>query len=253
MLRTGERLEPLGNGIEIIVSDKFCFTTDTILLANFAQHRKSDRVVDLCTGCGIIPLLLSRENSPREIHGVEIFAEGIDMMTRSVKYNSHTENIFPLCSDLKELKGKLPFGYFSLVTCNPPYKLSGSGIKSRGDEELLARHEEMCTLEDVISVGSKLLQFSGRLCICQRPERLTDAMELMRKYDVEPKRLRLVQGKFSKAPKLFLLEGKRGSKPGFLNVMPALIVENEDGSFTEEMLNIYGSYRDNAGRTKNEL
>ena len=78
-------------------------------------------------------------------------------------------------------------------------------------------------------------------------------MELMRKYDVEPKRLRLVQGKFSKAPKLFLLEGKRGSKPGFLNVMPALIVENEDGSFTEEMLNIYGSYRDNAGRTKNEL
>lgn len=253
MLRTGERLEPLGNGIEIIVSDKFCFTTDTILLADFAQHRKSDRVVDLCTGCGIIPLLLSRENPPREIHGVEIFAEGVDMMTRSVKYNSLEENIFPLCSDLKELKGKLPFGYFSLVTCNPPYKLSGSGIKSRGDEALLARHEEMCTLEDVISVGSKLLQFSGRLCICQRPERLTDAMELMRKYDVEPKRLRLVQGKFSKAPKLFLLEGKRGSKPGFLNVMPALVVENEDGAFTEEMLSIYGSYKYNAGRTKNEL
>ncbi|MDD6251881.1 MAG: methyltransferase [Oscillospiraceae bacterium] len=253
MLRTGERLEPLGNGIEIIVSDKFCFTTDTILLANFAQHRKSDRVVDLCTGCGIIPLLLSRENPPREIHGVEIFAEGVDMMTRSVKYNSLTENIFPLCSDIKELKGELPFGYFSLVTCNPPYKLSGSGLKSRGDEALLARHEEMCTLEDVISVGSKLLQFSGRLCICQRPERLTDAMELMRKYDVEPKRLRLVQGKFSKAPKLFLLEGKRGSKPGFLNVMPALVVENEDGAFTEEMLSIYGSYKDNAGRTKNEL
>ncbi len=250
MLKTGERLEPLGNNIEIIVSDKFRFTTDTILLSNFAEHRKSDKVVDLCTGCGIIPLLMARENCPREIHGVEIFEEGADMMKRSVEYNSLKENIFSLCSDLKELKGKLPFGYFTLVTCNPPYKLSGSGIKSRSDEALLARHEEMCTLEDVIAVGSKLLQFSGRLCICQRPERLTDAMELMRKYDVEPKRLRLVQGKASKAPKLFLLEGKRGSKSGFLNVMPTLVVENEDGTFTEEMLSIYGSYKDNAGRIK---
>lgn len=248
MLKNGERLEPLGKGVEIIVSDKFHFTTDTILLSNFAKCRKNDKVVDLCTGCGIIPLLMARENCPQEIHGVEIFSEGVDMMTRSVEHNSLNENIFPLCSDINELKGKLPFGYFTLVTCNPPYKLSGAGIKSREDEALSARHEEMCTLEDVIAVGAKLLQFSGRLCICQRPERLTDALELMRKYDVEPKRLRLVQGKVSKAPKLFLLEGKRGSKQGFLNLEPALIVENQDGTFTDEMLNIYGSYKDNAGR-----
>ncbi len=253
MLKSGERLEPLGNSVEIIVSDKFKFTTDTILLSDFSQHKRNDKVVDLCTGCGIIPLLMARENCPLEIHGVEIFEEGIDMMTRSVENNSLKEKIFPLCSDLKELKGKLRFGYFTLVTCNPPYKLSGSGIKSRGDEALLARHEELCTLEDVIATGSKLLQFSGRLCICQRPERLTDALLLMRKYDVEPKRLRLVSGKASKAPKLFLLEGKRGSKQGFLNVMPTLVIENEDGSFTDEMLNIYGSYKDNAGRKKDEL
>lgn len=251
MLRKGERLEPLGNGVEIIVSDEFHFTTDTILLSDFAKSRKSDKVVDLCTGCGIIPMLMSRENCPREIHGVEILSQGADMMSRSIEHNSLKENIFPLCADLKELKGKLPFGYFTLVTCNPPYKLSGAGIKSTGDEALTARHEEMCTLEDVISVGAKLLQFSGRLCICQRPERLTDALLLMRKHDVEPKRLRLVQGKLSKAPKLFLIEGKRGSKQGFMNVEPTLIIENEDGSFTEEMLRIYGSYKDNAGRNTN--
>lgn len=253
MLKSGERLEPLGNGVEIIVSRKFAFTTDTILLADFANHRKTDKVVDLCTGCGIIPLLLSRENAPAEIKGVEIFPEGADMMSRSVKHNSLEEIITPVCADIKELKRVLPFGYFTLVTCNPPYKLSGGGVKSRGDEALLARHEEMCTLEDVISVGAKLLQFGGRLCICQRPERLTDAMELMRKYDVEPKRLRLVQGKASKAPKLFLLEGKRGGKNGGLVVMPTLAVEREDGGFTDEMNSIYGCYKDNAGSCLNGL
>ncbi len=253
MLKKDERLEPLGNSVEIIVSDKFHFTTDTILLSDFAKHRKNDKVVDLCTGCGIIPMLMARIDIPCEIHGVEIFPEGIDMMERSVKHNSFKENIFPLCSDIKDLKGRLPFGYFSLVTCNPPYKLSGGGVKSHQEEALTARHEEMCTLEDVISVGSKLLQFSGRLCICQRPERLTDALELMRKYDVEPKRLRFVQGKSAKAPKLFLLEGKRGSKQGSLNVEPVLIVENEDGSFTDDMNEIYGSYKDNSGRGRDGL
>ena len=116
----------------------------------------------------------------------------------------------------------------------------------------MARHEENCNLEDVISVGASLLQFGGRLCICQRPERLTDALELMRKYDVEPKRLRFVQGKSRKAPKLFLLEGKRGAKAGSLVVENTLIIENEDNSFTDEMNSIYGCYQDNKGRKKSE-
>ncbi len=252
MLYEHERLEPLGNGIEIIVSDKFHFTTDTILLSHFSESRKSDKVVDLCTGCGIIPLLLARQNCPKEIVGVEIFPEGADMMERSVEYNSLKEIIKPLFADLRELKGKLPFGYYTLVICNPPYKLSGGGVKSREEEALVARHEENCNLEDVISVGAALLQFSGRLCICQRPERLTDAMELMRKYDVEPKRLRFVQGKRDKAPKLFLLEGKRGGRNGGLKILSTLIIENDDNSFTDEMNSIYGCYQDNKGRKNYE-
>ena len=247
MLRENERFEPLGNGIEIVVSDDFHFTTDTILLADFAKHRKNDKAVDLCTGCGTIPMLWMRQNPVKQVYGVEIFERGADMMKRSAEHNSVSHIAQAVCADIKELKGVLPFGAFDLVTCNPPYKLSGGGIKSGEEHELVARHEEFCNLEDVIAVGAKLLQFSGRLCICQRHERLTDAMNLMRKYDVEPKRLRFVQGKEHKAPKLFLLEGKRGSKEGNLVVEPVLIVENDDGTFTAEMDSIYGCYKDGAG------
>ena len=247
MLFENERFEPLGNGVELVVSDDFHFTTDTILLADFAKHRKKDKAVDLCTGCGTIPMLWMRKNPPAKVYAVEIFEKGADMLARSAEHNGVSDIVEAVCADLKELKGVIPFGAFDLVTCNPPYKLSGGGIKSEEEHELVARHEENCTLEDVIATGAKLLQFSGRLCICQRPERLTDAMNLMRKYDVEPKRLRLVQGKSHKAPKLFLLEGRRGSKQGNLVVEPVLIVENDDGTFTEEMDSIYGCYKDGAG------
>ena len=247
MLKEDERFEPLGNGVEIIVSDDFHFTTDTILLADFARHKKTDKAVDLCTGCGTIPMLWMRHNPPKQVYAVEIFPQGADMLSRSVQHNSFAEIITPVCADLKDLRGKVPFGAFDLVTCNPPYKLSGGGVRSAEEHELFARHEQGCTLEDVIAVGAKLLQFSGRLCICQRPERLMDAMELMRRYDVEPKRLRLVQGKLSKAPKLFLLEGKRGSKQGNLVVEPVLVLEEESGSFTKEMNDIYGCYKEGAG------
>lgn len=246
MLKENEHFEPLGNSVEIIVSREFHFTTDTILLSHFANHRRRDKAVDLCTGCGTIPMLWMRKDAPREVYGVEIFEEGTEMFKRSVEHNGVSQIVKPVCADIKELKGVLPFGYFDLVTCNPPYKLSGGGIESEEHHELVARHENMCNLEDVISVGAKLLQFSGRLCICQRPERLTDAMELMRKYDVEPKRLRFVQGKAHKAPKLFLLEGRKGAQKGNLVVLPALIVENDDGSFTQEMDEIYGTYKDGA-------
>lgn len=247
MLKSSEHFEPLGSGIEIIVSNDFHFTTDTILLADFANHKKTDKAVDLCTGCGTIPMLWMRKNAPSEVYAVEIFHEGADMLRRTAEHNGVSHIVKPVCADIKELKGILPFGYFDLVTCNPPYKLSGGGIESEEHHELVARHENMCNLEDVISAGSKLLQFSGRLCICQRPERLTDAMELMRKYDVEPKRLRFVQGKSYKAPKLFLLEGKRGSRKGNLVVLPTLIVERDEGGFTQEMNEIYGTYKEGAG------
>lgn len=252
MLKQNEHTEPLGNQIQVIVSPTHHFTTDTVLLAHFASPPPGAKCVDLGSGCGTISLLWSRFDKRLSITAVEIQEDAADMITRSIALNGLEESVTALCADLRELKGKLPFGFYDLVCCNPPYKLFGGGITNAEAAKLKARHEAICTLEDVIKAASQLLQFSGSFCMCQRPERLTDAMQLMRKYDLEPKELRLVQGKAGKSPKLFLIKGKKGGKPGFLRVLPTLIVENDDSSFTSEMNEIYGCYKENAGRRKND-
>ena len=251
MLKYDEHIEPLGNGIEVIVSPTHHFTTDTILLSHFANPKKNAKCVDLGSGCGTIPLLWCRFSKSLKITAVEIQPDAADMIERSVSRNNLSENFNVLCEDLNNLKGKVPFGYFDVVTCNPPYKIAGGGVKNPEEGKLLARHEASCTMEDVVKAASKLLQFSGNFCMCQRPERLTDALTLFRKYDLEPKELRLVQGKADKKPKLFLLKGKKGGKEGYLEVLPTLIIENADGSFTDEMNEIYGCYQQNAGRMTN--
>lgn len=249
MLKENEKLEPLGNSVEIIVSDSYHFSTDTILLANFANPKKSDCVVELGTGCGTMPLLWTRDKVCKEIVALDIQENAIDMLSRSIAHNvengsSNCKCITPLHADLKDLKGKLPFGHYNVVVCNPPYKLSGTGIVNPEQEKLLARHEESCTLNDICEVASHLLQFSGRFCICQRPERLTDVMEAMRKFEIEPKRLRLVQQRLNKEPKLFLLEGRYKGNRGFMQVLPTLFIENEQGDFSDEMKEIYGIYKE---------
>ena len=243
MLKPNEHLEPLGNGIEIIVSDLFHFWTDTILLADFAKPKRKIKAVDLGSGCGTIPLLWARDNPQMEIHAVEIQPEANDMAARSVFHNS-LSNITPINADLKNLKGILPFGYFDLVTCNPPYKENGTGIKNPDEEKLIARHEENCDIDDITLAAKNLLQFGGRFCLCQRPERLTDVLSSMRKNDLEPKRLRFVQQRKHNAPKLFLVEGSRGGKPSSLIVENTLFIEDETGDFSQEMKDIYGCYKE---------
>lgn len=249
MIKDFEKIEPLGNGVEIIVSDCYHFSTDTILLANFANPKSKDKVVELGTGCGTMPLLWTRTQKCKEIVAIDIQKDAVDMLSRSIARNlenGHTncECITPLHADLKELKGKVPFGTYDLVVCNPPYKLSGTGITNPEKEKLLARHEESCTLDDICESASKLLQFSGRFCICQRPERLSDVMESMRKFEIEPKRLRLVQQRLNKEPKLFLLEGRYKGNRGFMQVLPTLFIEDEQGDFSIEMKEIYGIYKE---------
>lgn len=244
-----EKLEPLGNGVEIIVSDSYHFSTDTILLSYFASPKKSDCVVELGTGCGTMPLLWTREKMCKEIVALDIQEKAIDMLKRSIAHNIENGNtncscITPLCADLKDLKGKCEFGHYNVVVCNPPYKLSGTGIVNLEQEKLLARHEQSCTLDDICKTAAQLLQFSGRFCICQRPERLTDVMESMRKFQIEPKRLRLVQQRLNKEPKLFLLEGRYKGKKGFMQVLPTLFIEDETGDFSNEMKQIYGLYKE---------
>lgn len=244
-------LEPLGNGISIFVSDSYHFSTDTILLANFSEPIGQKKCVELGTGCCTIPLLWLRNNKSISVSAVEIQENACKLAQQSVDYNNLNENITIINSDLNELKGKLEFGCHDLVVCNPPYKIGGGGITNPQSTKQIARHETECTLDDICKCASKLLQFHGKFCICQRPERLADVMESMRKFSIEPKTLRLVQQRKSKAPKLFLLEGLRGGKQGFLNVLPTLFIEDENGNFSDEMMKIYGCYKTPIDREEN--
>ncbi len=242
------RLEPLGNGVEIYVTDAHHFTTDTILLAHFASAKSHERVVELGTGCGTIPLLMIRNSAPKSIVAVDIQPQAIDLLQQSVRHNldngiDNAAVIRPILGDIKNIEEFLPAGESDLVVCNPPYKLPGGGIKSPEQSKNIAYHETECTLDDICAAARRLLRFGGRFVMCQRPERLTDVLCAMRAHDMEPKRLRMVQGKADKAPKLFLCEAKRGAKPGYMDVMPSLIVEDERG-FTRQMREIYGSYKE---------
>ncbi len=240
---TNIHLEPLGGGMEIYVSDSYHFSTDTILLADFAQPTGSKKCADLGTGCGTIPLLWLKCNRQITVAAVEIQADACALLRRSAAHNGAAAQLDVFCADVRALKGVLPFGAFDVVACNPPYKQSGTGILNPSDAKLLARHESACTLDDICEAAARLLQFGGRFCLCQRPERLADVMESMRRFDIEPKRLRLVQQRPGKAPKLFLLEGRRSGKRGFLDVLPTLFIENGSGGFSQEMLDIYGDYK----------
>ncbi|WP_407382536.1 tRNA1(Val) (adenine(37)-N6)-methyltransferase [Ruminococcus sp.] len=242
------RLEPLGGGVEVYVTDAHHFSTDTILLAHFAAVKDGERVAELGTGCGTIPLLLIRDRMPKRIIALDIQEEAIALLQKSIAHNQQNgivgaSLIHPVLGDIKDTDAYLKAGETDVVICNPPYKLPGSGLTNPDRSKVIARHETACTLEDICRAARRLLRFGGRFVICQRPERLTDVLTALREHDLEPKRLRMVQGRADKAPKLFLCEAKRGARPGYMDVLPALIVEDASG-FTDEMKQIYGSYKE---------
>ncbi len=234
--------EPIGEGRFIYVSPHHTFGTDAVLLSNFAKAKKNDKLVDLGTGCGIIAYLMLRDGNCETAYGVDISAEAISLAEKT-KQECEFNNFTPVLSDLKDLKGKVPFGSNTLVTCNPPYKAPNAGLKNPDSVKSVARHEVECTLEDIIAVGAKLLQTGGRFCMCQRSERLAEIMALMRAYKVEPKRLRLVCKCVGQSPWLVLVEGRRCGNTG-LTVEPTLYVEDGKGNFSDEMIQIYGSYKE---------
>ena len=237
------KLEPIGNGYSVWVDNVHTFGTDAILLADFAAPKKTDTAVDLCTGCGIIPMLWAKNQTVGKAYGVEIQPAAAGLFERTIADNKLQSSAFAVNADLKELKGVLPFGEFDLITCNPPYKAPGAGIKNADPAVIIARHEVACTLEDVIASAAKLLRFSGRLCLCHRPERLADIICLMRQYKIEPKRLRLVAKQVGNEPWLVLVEGRLGGKSG-MRTEPMLYIE-ADGDFSKEMKRIYGTYKYN--------
>lgn len=233
--------EQLGSDYRIAVSKSHKFGTDAFLLARFAQVRQKDKCCDLGSGCGIIPVLWFRWGlSPAYAYAVELQQQGYDQMLVTVAENGLENKLLPVHANLCDLKGTIENCSLDLVTCNPPYKLSGHGVPCPDGARLTARHEVACSIDDVCTSAAKLLRFGGRLCLCQRPERLPDVMEAMRRAKLEPKRLRFVQQHPHTAPWLLLIEGRKGGKP-FLRVEPPLMIEKESGGFSDELLSIYGN------------
>lgn len=239
-LREGERLDDLErNGLRIIQNpDLFCFGMDAVLLSGFAEVHPGENVMDLGTGNGILPLLLSAKTKGKHFTGLEIQAESTDLARRSVELNDLLERIEILQGNLKEASERFGRGSFDVVTSNPPYLIEGAALKNPDDAKAIARHEICCTLRDVVRESGALLRDGGRLYLVHRPFRLTDLMNLMREYAVEPKRLRFVHPFFDKEPSLILIEGRKNGHSG-LRVEPPLIIYREKDVYTEEVDQLY--------------
>lgn len=240
MIKEGESLDDLQNGYYIIQkNDGFKFGVDAVLLADFAKEAKSKNTLDLCTGTGIVPLLLARKTNTENICGLEIQHDIADMAKRSVEYNKLTDRVHITEGDLKDAENIYGRGTFDKITVNPPYMKSGAGLINDADTKTISRHEVMCSLDDVIQVSSKLLISKSRFFMVHRPARMADIICTMRKYNLEPKRIRFVHPTAGKAANLILIEGMKDGG-GELKMMPPLYVHKDDGTYTEEIDRIYG-------------
>ena len=241
ILKENETIDDLQlKGLKLIQKkDSFRFGVDAVLLSEFANIKKNFRVIDLCTGTGIVPFLMLGKYVPKEIVGIEVQEEIAEMANRSIALNNVEDRIKFINRDLKDIEFLKQLGRFDALTVNPPYKLNNSGIVNPSDKLAIARHEVLCTLEDVIATSRILLKDNGRMYMVHRPERLADILILMRKYKIEPKRIRMVHPNTKKAPNIVLIEGQRDGGQ-FLKWEPPLYVYNDNGEYSDEINKIYG-------------
>ena len=237
-----ERIDDLGlKGLKIIQNkDGFCFGIDSVLLSDFAKNMKPKaKVLDLGTGSGIIATLLCGKTDLKEIIGVEVQKEVCEMARRSIILNKLENRFSILEADIKQIDKILPLASFDAIVTNPPYKKENTGIQNEAKTKLIARHEILCNLEDIIKVSGRLLKDKGEFYMVHRPERLVDIIFLLRKYKIEPKVLRFVQGKEGRAPNLVLVKAVKNAGV-FVEIKPPLIVYNNDDTYTEDMEQIHG-------------
>lgn len=240
-LNENERIDDLQlNGLKIIQNKEwFCFGIDAVLLSDFAKQIKDNAiVVDLCTGNGIIPILLSGKALCAKIFGVEIQEMVAKLAKRNIKLNNLDDKVEIINRDLNNIRDIVKSGSVDAVTVNPPYMKKGSGIINGSDTKTISRHEISCTLEDIIKESARILKSGGALFMIHKAERLVDILSCMRKEKIEPKRLRFVHPKIGEAPNLVLIEGIRSGN-SFLKIEPPLFVYESDEKYTEEILKIY--------------
>ena len=241
ILKPEERLDDLQvNGYEIIQHPgKFCFGMDAVLLANFARVKKEERALDLGTGTGIIPILLTAKTEGQSFVGLEIQEESADMARRSVSHNRLEEKVEIITGDIKEAAEIFGPVSFDVITVNPPYMIGQHGIANASDTKAIARHEVLCTLDDVLRESAKILKPKGRFYMVHRPFRLAEILSKMVAAGIEPKRMRMVHPFLDKEPNMVLIEGSRGGNSR-MTVEPPLIVYKEVGVYNDELLAEYG-------------
>ncbi len=241
LVRSDERLDDLQiNGYKIIQHpDKFCFGMDAVLLSSFARVKEGEVALDLGTGTGILPILLEAKTEGAHFTGLEIQPESVEMAGRSVAYNNLQSKIDIIEGDIKEASKIFGKGTMDIVTSNPPYMTNHHGLKNPNDAKAIARHELLCSLEDVVRETSAVLKQMGRCYFVHRPFRLVEIITLMKQYKLEPKRMRLVYPYIDKEPNMVLIEGVKGGGSQ-LTVEKPLIVYNAPGEYTQEIYEIYG-------------
>ena len=239
-LRQGERLDDLQiKGYEIIQSPgRFCFGMDAVLLSSFTAVKMKEKVLDIGTGTGILPILLVAKNVGGSYTGLEIQEESADMARRSVRHNKLEDQIEIVTGDIKEAGKLFDNASFDVITTNPPYMIGEHGLKNEKEARYIARHEALCTLDDILRESARMLKVKGRFYMVHRPFRLPEIMTKMCQYGLEPKRMRMVYPYVDKEPNMVLIEGRKGGNPR-MTVEPPLIVYEKDGSYTEELLQIY--------------
>ena len=214
-LRPGERLDDLQlDGYEIIQNpERFCFGIDAVLLSDFVRVKKEETVLDLGTGTGILPILLAAKTQGKHFTGLEIQAESADMAERSVEHNRLGDQIDIVTGDIKEAAEIFRPAFFDVIVTNPPYMLAEHGLQNPGDAKAIARHEVLCTLDDILRESGKLLQESkGRFYMIHKPFRLAEIIIKMNQYKIEPKRIRFIHPYVDKEPTMVLIEGIKGGK-----------------------------------------
>ena len=239
-IKANERVDELGrNGYRIIQNpDRFCFGMDAVLLSDFAKVKEGDKVLDFCTGTGIIPILMEAKTKAAHFTALEIQEDSAEMARRSVALNHLEEKIEIITGDVKEADKLFGAASFQAVTCNPPYMIGQHGLVNPDSPKAIARHEILCTLDDIIRQGARLLVPGGSFYMVHRPFRLVEILATFTKYKLEPKRMQLVYPFVDKEPNMVLIQATKGGKSR-ITVEKPLIVYEKPGVYTKEVMELY--------------
>ena len=241
-LNQSERLEDLQVGGLKIIQDgeKYCFTSDSAILANFVSAKNSDRCLEIGCGNGVISILVAHKCSPKEIVAFEVQQSAALLADRNVELNNLKDKIKIVQSPIQDFKNYVKHESFDVVFSNPPYmKTNEKSLVGENSPRAISRHEILLSLKELISCAAKLLKFGGKFCFVHRPERLSEIFSELKLNNLEPKKLLFVSPSESKAPTIVLIEARKGAKSG-LEVLPTLIANDKDGSYIYTIKKLLG-------------